>query len=164
MKWLKRLLLVFLILFAAAQFIRPRRENAPVDATKTIFAVANVPPDVTSILDRSCNDCHTDTVRWPWYSAITPLNFLVAEDVEHGREELNLSTWGRYDARRQARKLEELCEEVEEGEMPLPKYLYLHPRAKLSDADKQRLCAWSSALRAQIVAAHPDALRRRSRR
>ena len=34
--------------------------------------------------------------------------------------------------------------EVEEGEMPLWYYLPLHPKARLSDGDKETLLAWAS--------------------
>ena len=38
---------------------------------------------------------------------------------------------------------EEVWEEVEEGEMPLWFHLPMHPEARLSDADKELLRAWS---------------------
>ena len=76
-----------------------------------------------------------------------------ADDVEDGRKELNFSVWGDYKPKRAAHKLEELCEKVEAAEMPLKKYTFLHPSAKLSDADRHRLCEWSSAWRREILGA-----------
>jgi hypothetical protein len=158
MKWVKAVFLVLLAIFIVMQFVkRPSYVNPPVDATKTIYAAAPVPQDVHAILDRSCNDCHSNTTRWPWYSRIAPVSWLVADDVEKGRKELNLSTWATSTPRRQAHKLEEMCDQVEEGEMPLPKYLYTHRDAKLSPADRTRLCEWANTLRAQIITTHPEA-------
>jgi hypothetical protein len=30
--------------------------------------------------------------RWPWYSNVAPVSWLVQHDVDEGRNELNLST------------------------------------------------------------------------
>ena len=145
-------LIVLLVAFIGMQFVqRPVLANPPVDESQTIFATGNVPPDVRAIIDRSCNDCHTHTVKWPWYSHVAPMSWLVAEDVDEGRKELNFSTWGTYKPKRQDHKLEEICEQVEKGEMPLRNYLYLHPDAKLSDADRQRLCQWTKDFRMTLV-------------
>lgn len=151
--FLRVLLILFAVAFIGAQAIRPVRDNPPVNESQTIFATGNVPPDVKAIIDRSCNDCHTNTVRWPWYSMIAPMSWLVAEDVEEGREELNFSTWAAYPPKRQDHKLEEICEQIEKGEMPLKNYLYLHPGAKLSGADRQRLCQWTKEFRMTLVSA-----------
>ncbi len=163
-KLLKWFVIVLAVAFVAAQFIRPARVNPPVVESQTIFATGKVPQDVRAIIDRSCNDCHTNTVVWPWYSEIAPVSWLVVDDVEEGRKELNFSTWGTSTPRRQAKKLEEICEQVKEGEMPLEKYVFLHSTAKLSEADRQRLCEWSKAFRAEIVVAHPEAERKAERK
>ena len=148
-KIVKWVVVIGVIAFIAMQFVRPSRVNPPVDESKTIFATGKVPQDVRAIINRSCIDCHTHTTVWPWYSNIAPMSWLVVEDVEEGREELNFSTWADSTPKRQEHKLEEICEVVEEREMPLKNYLLLHPSAKLSDADRRRLCEWSFAWRAE---------------
>ena len=152
-KVFKWLLIVLVVAFLGVQFVRPERTNPPIDESKTMFATGKVPPDVRATLERSCADCHSNATVWPWYSHVAPVSWLLAEDVEHGRKELNLSVWGTYTPKRAEHKLEELCEQVEEGEMPLKKYTFIHPGAKLSDADRRRLCEWASAWRAEILGA-----------
>ena len=144
MKWLKRIVLALLALFLLAQFVRPERTNPPVDPAKELRAPAHVQP----ILDRSCKDCHSNRTTWPWYSNITPLNFYLVDHIDEGRHELNFSEFLGYSAKKQRKKMEELCEEVEEGQMPLPEYARVHRAAKLSAADKETLCAWSRSLSA----------------
>ena len=148
---LKWLLVVLAVAFVGAQFVRPARTNPPIDESKTIFATGKVPADVRGILERSCADCHSHATVWPWYSHVAPVSWLVAEDVEHARKDLNLSLWADYKQKRDENKMEELCDIVEEGEMPLKKYTFLHPSAKLSDADRRRLCEWASAWRSEIL-------------
>jgi hypothetical protein len=88
-----------------------------------------------AILRRACFDCHSNETVWPWYAYVAPVSWLVASDVEEGREELNFSQWDAYNADRQAHKIKECGEEVAEGEMPLWFYVPAHPEARLSQAD-----------------------------
>jgi hypothetical protein len=72
-------LFVFLVLFIGAQFVRPNRTNPPSPAGGSLMIKAT--PQVAAILDRACRDCHTNDTRWPWYTNITPTNWLVANHV-----------------------------------------------------------------------------------
>jgi len=151
MKWINRLFVLFGIAFLATQFLRPGRENRPVDPKRQLVA----PPNVQAILDRSCVDCHSNQTQWPWYSNISPISWWLTDHVKDARRELSISDFGTYPPARAAHKMEELCEKVEKGEMPLPSYLWIHWDAKLSEADKQTLCTWAKGEQARILAASP---------
>jgi hypothetical protein len=146
MKWWKRVLFILTAVFIGIQFVRPPRVNPLVVESQTLYANAQVPADVHAILDRSCSDCHSNKTVWPWYSQIAPVSWLLADDVKKGRKEMNLSEWGTYKPKRKTRKLGEVCDQVKDKEMPLTEYTLLHPSAKLSDADRARLCAWTEML------------------
>ena len=120
-----------------AQLFPVNRENPPVESEVPASA------EVRRVLRSSCYDCHSHETRWPWYSRAAPFSWLVAHDVSHAREHLNFSAWNRYDAREQRKKLEEIWEEVEEGEMPLWYYLPFHAEARLAEDDERRLRAWA---------------------
>src|SRR3954454_24080837 len=77
-----------------------RPPDLPVKLDDNIAARLDVPPAVTNILQRACADCHSDQTRWPVYSRVAPFSWLVAEDVEKGRDALNLSQWGTRAGRR----------------------------------------------------------------
>ncbi len=145
-KFIEVVLVALAILFLAAQFVRPDFTNPPTDPSKVLRAPAHVQP----ILDRSCNDCHSNRTRYPWYSRISPVSWWLKDHIEHGREELNFSEFGRYDPKEADHLMEEVCEMVEKGEMPLREYLWGHRGARLSAADKEALCAWSREERARI--------------
>lgn len=131
----------------AMQFIaRPDRVNPVEDPRVALSSRLDVPPDVQAILDRSCNDCHSNRTVWPWYSSVAPVSWLVAHDVEEGRRHLNFSEWGTYPVKRQAAKLEMISGEVDNGEMPLKVYVLMHRSAALTEADKDRLCDWAAAV------------------
>jgi hypothetical protein len=145
------------VLLVVAQFIPVARTNPPGDAAQTISATTPIPPNVTSILDRSCQDCHSSQTVWPWYSHVAPVSWLVANHVNEGRSELNLSAWVLYTARRKDRKLKEICEQVTKGKMPLGTYTFLHPQSNLSDPDKKILCDWTATARKSLAANAPAA-------
>ena len=135
--WRGRLGMGLAFVVVAIQFVPVTRSNPPERGQ------APAPPEVQAILVRSCYDCHSSETRWPWYSRIAPASFLIAHDVREGRKELNLSAWEQYDARRKARKLREIAEQVETGEMPQWYYVLLHPDARLSARDRERIADWS---------------------
>jgi len=142
---LKITLVVLMLAFAAAQFVQPNFSNPPVAETETLRATTEVPDDVQAVLARSCNDCHSNETRYPWYSKVSPFSWLLADHIEDGRKELNLSVWNTYAPKKKIRKLDELCEQVERGEMPLPSYLWIHSEAVMRDGDTALLCNWAKA-------------------
>ncbi len=147
---LKWIVIILVVAFIAIQLRRPVRSNPPVEESQTIFARAQITPEVAAILNRSCVDCHSNKTVWPWYSHVAPVSWLLADDVATGRHFLNLSEWGRLDPDQQSKKLRQMCDEVSDGVMPLWFYKPLHPGSKLSPADVKTLCDWTSAERDRI--------------
>ena len=127
---------VVIILLIAIQFVPVNKTNPPVTGE------IKGPENVMQILRTSCYDCHSNEVTWPWYSNIAPASWLVAYDVNEAREHMNFSEWQSYSAEDKADDIEEIWEEVEEGEMPLWYYLILHSEAELSENDKVILKDW----------------------
>ena len=83
---------------------------------------------------RACLDCHSNETKWPWYSSIAPVSWLVRNHVDEGREMLNFSEMNRtYE------EAGEAAETVEEGEMPPGYYTLLHPEARLTPSEKAQL-------------------------
>jgi hypothetical protein len=133
--------------FAAIQFIRPERVNPPIVQAQTIEAAGRVPPDIQQVLARSCNDCHSHRTIYPWYSNVAPASWFLASHVADGRQHLNFSVWNTYTAQQKIRKLEEICEEVGSGAMPLPSYLWIHRGAVLEESEARAMCDWANAER-----------------
>lgn len=143
-KILKILIIVFAVLFILIQLYRPERFTTAEVTESHITNKLNVPPDVESILKRSCYDCHSNQTVWPWYSNVAPVSWLVIDDVNRGREKMNFSEWNKLSSSKQSIRLESICEEITENEMPLKPYLLLHADAELSQADKDLLCNWAN--------------------
>jgi len=149
-KIIKWTLIVVICLFVLIQLKRPARTNPAVDPAHALEAHVQVSPQVSAIIDRSCRDCHSNKTDWPWYTNVAPVSWWITDHVNTGRKDMNLSEWGKLDKDRQDRKLRQICDEVEDGAMPLSSYLPMHPKAKLSEQDKKTLCDWTAAERARM--------------
>jgi hypothetical protein len=131
-----RAILVFAVLLAAAQLVRPERSNPPIDARRTIQAHSGTASGLGAILERSCNECHSDATVWPWYSKVAPLSWLMARAVAEGRATVNFSEWADYSPT----QLASSCEAVSKGRMP-GAWTLVRPDARLSVQDVETICA-----------------------
>lgn len=102
----------------------------------------DAPPPIAAVLRRACYDCHSNRTRWPWYSHIAPVSWLVAHDVALGRRELNFSEWQTYYPQTRMRKLRWMERAVNECAMPPRDYLLMHRQARLNDAERAALTRW----------------------
>jgi Haem-binding domain len=144
--WLRWVLLIVLVALIGGQFVRPDRTNPPVNPAHATL-LTNAPADVRAIFERSCRDCHSNETRWPLYSQIAPMSWLVAGHVHDGRDRFNYSEWSTYDSDEQDKLLGSMCTLTKKGRMPLPSYLLIHRDAKLVPADAPAICAWSEKMR-----------------
>ena len=130
-RWLVRLVLIGAIIFVVIQFVPYGRahDNPPVTQ-----AVEWNDAHTERLFEDACADCHSNETEWPWYSNIAPQSWLVQRDVDAGREELNLS-----ELDREQDEIKDLIEVIADDEMPPQRYTFLHPDARLSESEKQRM-------------------------
>ncbi|MCB0763850.1 MAG: heme-binding domain-containing protein, partial [Flavobacteriales bacterium] len=107
---MKRVLSILLILLGIAQFIRPDTALPAHDPAHDLITVTQPGAAVTDLLHVACYDCHSSETRYPWYVNITPVNWWLQHHVNEGREEFNMSEWGRHKAKWQRHKAEEAVE------------------------------------------------------
>jgi len=154
-KGIKILVVILMISFATIQLKRPYRTNPPINLSYTLEAHAKVTPEIEAILSRACADCHSDQTRWPWYSNVAPVSWVVSGHVNDGRRSLNLSEWEKPDAGKRrisaSDRLQQMCTMAQMGMMPLDSYTMFHNDAKLSDQDIQTLCDWTDRERERLA-------------
>lgn len=126
MKKTTKILLLLLAVFLLIQLYRPNITGQNLYAKD----LEKVPPDVNEILRNSCFDCHSSATNLRWYDKITPVNFIVAADIEKGRSALNFSHWDSLPTPQQNAKLYYAINKILSGEMPLPAYTTIHPAVK----------------------------------
>ena len=133
----KKILLGLLVILILIQFIRPEK-NQSGDFSRDITTVYPVPDDVQAVLKRACYDCHSNYTTYPWYSNIQPVAWWLQNHINEGKEHLNFSEFAAYTLEKQAHKMEETAEMVEQGEMPLNSYGWMHSGARLDTSEAQK--------------------------
>ena len=142
-KWTGVLLTLVLI---GIQFIPTQHNQSDIVPDSDITKIYRIPDQVATILRNSCYDCHSNNTRYPWYSKVQPIGMWMADHINHAKEELNFNEFGDYSVKRKKKKLKEITEEIEEDEMPLPSYTWIHRDAQLSKDDKKALISWATDL------------------
>ena len=149
-KWLKIALYTLGAALVLMQFVRPDHSVPAVDPSADFLQVVNPPAEMANLIRAACYDCHSYETKHPWYSSVAPVSFLVNNHVVEGREHLNFSTWGTYSLKKQAHKMEESAEEVEEGHMPESSYTWMHSEARLDDIQRQAMAQWFNGLKSSL--------------
>jgi mono/diheme cytochrome c family protein len=122
--------------------IGPQRTNPPVVTEPKWDS-----PQTRALAKRACFDCHSNEIKWPWYSRIAPVSWLLANDVLEGRAAFNFSDWHAGDMNSTV-----MAAQIDGGRMPLPQYLWMHPSARLTDAEtKQLIAGLTSTLASETV-------------
>jgi hypothetical protein len=116
-----------------------------------------IDPQIGKILDRSCQDCHSNRTAWPWYSHVAPVSWVISKHVIEGREVLDFSDWATQPPSEGERML--ICAAVSEGTMPLPDYTAIHRKARLSKQDVKSICDWADARSTPMASTYVDRFR-----
>ncbi|MFK5981967.1 MAG: heme-binding domain-containing protein [Flavobacteriaceae bacterium] len=146
-KIIKYILIIFIVVLVVLQFIRPDKNEGGYESLAAFKSETKVSNKVYQILKANCFDCHSNQTVYPWYAEISPISLWLDDHVDEGKDELNFSEWENYSVKKKDHKLEELTEEVEEGEMPLDSYTWIH--GKLSKEDQDLLMQWATLTRLQ---------------
>lgn len=139
----KKIGLVLMAVLFLLQFIQPAKNVGESKGPNDIAHAVMVPDGVQQILEKHCYNCHSNNTVYPWYSSIQPLGFWLKDHVDEGKSELNFSEFNTYTAKRKAKKMKEIVEQIEENEMPLFSYTFIHREAILSDSQKASLLEWA---------------------
>jgi predicted Fe-S protein YdhL (DUF1289 family) len=75
---------------------------------------------------------------------------MIENDVNHARQHMNISRWEDYSTEQQVEILSRLGAEVRNHQMPMQRYLSLHPEARLSESDIHQLYEWSRRERRRL--------------
>ena len=141
------LLLVWLL---ASVLVHPLPHEALDRTGAPLLVGAAIPQSVADVFAHACINCHSEQTHWPWYSYVAPVSWLVESDVKRARKRLNLSHWDSLDGAEQRMLLTAIATVVENHEMPLHRYVVLHPDVKLSIDDSVQVIEWTHAERRRL--------------
>jgi len=117
---------------------------------QAILQDAQIDPATLAIVQRACQNCHSEKTVWPWYSRVAPASWLLERDVQQARMHMNLSRWQDYSPDERLGLLSEIGSAVRNREMPVQRYLLLHSEARLTDAERQQIYRWTRSERSRI--------------
>jgi hypothetical protein len=117
---------------------------------EAIFGGAQIDPDTLGIVQRACQNCHSQNTEWPWYSHVAPVSWLLARDVQQARSHMNLSRWQHYSTDERLQLLSAMGSAARSREMPPRRYLLVHPEARLSEREQQQIYRWTRSERRRI--------------
>ncbi len=134
------------LIFAVLQLFN--NEKVPYeDPNELDFLLIENPEEKAELLIKNiCYNCHSNQIKYPWYSDVAPVSWWINDHIEDGRKHLNFSNWGKYIAEKKSHKAEEAWEEIEEKEMPLQSYTFIHREANLTDEQRELLISYFKTL------------------
>ncbi|MDR2122262.1 MAG: heme-binding domain-containing protein [Flavobacteriaceae bacterium] len=139
---MKKTIYITLFILAAIQFIRIDKNNPPVDEKQDYCTVTQTPAEVRDILKKACYDCHSNEVKYPWYTNIAPVSWFIKGHINEGREYLNFSEFGKYNKYQKEHVITGLPQVMERGTMPPGSYVWMHKEADLTAKEKEMVLKW----------------------
>ena len=138
----RNILIGLVVLLIIMQFFPIDKTNPPVDQAKDFLTMENAPVEVAQLFKTACYDCHSDETKYPWYTSVAPISWFIKGHIDEGHKHLGFSTWGDYDAKQKAHKMEEIIEMVDGKEMPMLTYWMIHWDAKISVEQRKQMTDW----------------------
>ncbi len=113
-------------------------------ALDSVYAAIGVSYNtVKPMLITSCYDCHSAQGKLPWYQSLPIIKQMIMDDIEEARKHLDMEKdfpFGGHAT--QLAQLEEIKEEVSEGEMPIFAYRMMHWGTLIEGEKQQKLFNW----------------------
>ena len=147
MRLLAAVLGIVAIAVSALAFRMPGDSGRPANA---LLKDARIDPGTLGIVERACQNCHSERTEWPWYSHIPPASWMIHRDVAQARERLNFSRWDSYTTVEKQALLSAIGGAVRTGAMPPGRYTWLHPKAALSAPEQKQVYDWTRAERRRL--------------
>lgn len=151
MRPVKKIGMMISIVLVAIQFIQPARNKSVQEMPTDFSRNVAISPEVDALLKTACYDCHSNNTRYPWYTYVQPAGWIMSKHISNGKKELNFNEFGTYSSRRQQSKLKSIADQVNDDEMPLPSYRWLHKTARLSIKNKALIIDWATKARDSIA-------------
>ena len=152
---IKTMIIISLIFIIIIQFIRPAKNISLQPSLSNIAKQYTVPADVDTILKRACYDCHSNNTKYPWYAKFQPVYWWLNSHIKDGKHALNFDAFTLYPIAKQYKRMNDITEEIKQGDMPLPTYSFEHKEARLTADDKQKIYNWCNAIRNNIASKYP---------
>lgn len=93
-------------------------------------------PRTKELVQAACYDCHSNQTKWPWYSNVAPMSWLLYQDVAEARSTFNFNE---ITPAQGADWVGTMVFMIKNASMPPARYQALHPEARFSTAERQEI-------------------------
>jgi hypothetical protein len=146
----KKIIISLIAVLIIIQFFRPQKNISAQPQPNAIEQHYTVPENVRTVLHPACYDCHSNNTEYPWYNNIQPVAWWLASHIKDGKKHLNFDEFNSYPADKKKKKLSQIKETIEKGEMPLSSYTLIHVNARLSEEQKNVILNWVQTMQATV--------------
>ena len=140
-----------LAILAIIQFFQPEKNDKVANPQNDIVFSVEMTSMVKKKLVNACYDCHSEMTIYPFYNRVAPISWILARHIREGKEQLNFSAWATYDKKKQIKLLNEICEVITNGEMPLKGYVMMHGKAVINEKELEEICTWTEQAAEQVM-------------
>ena len=146
----------FAIVVTSATSGRARERDD--DLKKPLLVGSDVPVPVRAILERACQNCHSENTVWPWYAHVPPVSRVIQHDVTKARAFLDLSKWNDYANGQRRGFALAIAAATQNRLMPPQRYVWMHGEARLSSEDLESIKAWALTVARNPASSQSDNL------
>lgn len=98
---------------------------------------------IKPIIKRSCFNCHSNQITYPWYYKIPGVKQLIDSDIREAKKHLDFSSDFPFIGHGDPLKdLESISKVIKDNSMPPWKYRVMHRSERLSDIEKNEIEMW----------------------
>ncbi len=138
----KKVLLGIGLIFILIQLKTIDKTNPEADPGNDFLNITKAPAEVSELIHEVCYDCHSHSVRYPWYSNIAPVSWWLKGHVDNGLKKANFSDWNSYSTVEQDSIMTRSSRLVGLKWMPILTYKITHSEARLTEEQRHLLMKW----------------------
>lgn len=139
---MKKVIIYLILAFVLIQFIGIDKTVPMMEGHLDFIEIEEPSKAVSVLIKTTCYDCHSYETKYPWYSNLAPISWILSNHVKEGREYLNFSTWGNYTKEVKKDLLYKSYKQIGARQMPLANYLLLHNEAKIENDQLESFYHW----------------------
>lgn len=148
----KKIWLGIIVLVVVIQAFRPEKNYSAKESPDDIATKYEVPMSILMVFNDACYNCHSNYTAYPWYYNVQPVGWWMTHHIHDAQRHLNFSTFAQYSPKTAAKKFHDIYEVMDQKEMPIHSYRWMHEEAKLTDEQYKKVADWALKMNQEMQA------------
>ena len=146
----KKVLIGLSVVFVLIQFKTIDKTSPEIILENDFLEMTEAPAGVVELMHGVCYDCHSHSVRYPWYSNVAPVSWWIKGHMTNGLKKTNFAEWNAYTVEEKDSVLTRSSRLVGLKWMPIITYKITHSKARLSEEQREMLITFFDAEKAKL--------------